>query len=98
MLGALIDSLDDPKVAERLLVRLDAPALSRRLGEAAARDGVPVAQVMASTLRYFMETASEDHWVQLIGIMSRAQDPGLAAIRAILTKALPETAELARLP
>ena len=53
---------------------------------------------MASALRYFMETASEDYWVQLIGIMSRAEDPGLAAIRAILTKALPDTAEVARLP
>jgi hypothetical protein len=98
MLGALIDSLDDPVVAEKLLVRLDAPSLGRRLEEAAAREGAPVAQVMASTLRYFMETASEDYWVQLIGIMSRAEDPGLAAIRAILTKALPETVEVARLP
>ena len=98
MLGALIDSLDDPMVAEKLLVRLDAPSLSRRLEEAAAREGAPVAQVMASALRYFMETASEDYWVQLIGIMSRAEDPGLAAIRAILTKALPDTAEVARLP
>jgi hypothetical protein len=90
MLGALIASLDDPKVAERLLGALDSPVLSRRLGEAAAREGAVVAQVMASAVRYFLETASEDHWVQLIGIMNRAEDPGLAAIRAILAKALPE--------
>jgi hypothetical protein len=89
MLGALIDSLDDPKVAESLLGALDAPVLCERLQRAAAREAAPVAQVMASTIRYFMETASEDHWVQLIGIMNRAEDPALAAIRAILTKALP---------
>ena len=75
MLGALIDSLDDPNVAERLLSALDTPALVQRLDQAAEREGVPVAQVMASTLRHFMETASEDHWVQLIGIMNRAEDP-----------------------
>ena len=30
---------------------------------------------------------------QLIGIMTRAEDPGIAAVRAILTRALPETAK-----
>jgi hypothetical protein len=89
MLGVLIDSLDDPNVAESLLGALAAPALTDRLERAAAREAAPIAQVLASTVRYFMETASEDHWVQLIGIMSRAEDPGLAVIRAILTKALP---------
>ncbi|WP_281004751.1 hypothetical protein [Mesorhizobium hawassense] len=38
-----------------------------------------------------MDTASDDLWTQLIGIMNRAQDPGLAAMRAILDKALPRT-------
>ena len=90
MLGALIDSLEDPKLAARLLGELDAPDLARRLEAAAQGTGVSVAEAMASTLRHFMETASEDHWVQLIGIMNRAEDPGLAAIRAILMKALPQ--------
>jgi len=89
LLGALIDSLDDPAVAATLLAKLAAPDLIRRLGHTAEREGIPPTECLASTLRYFLETASEDHWVQLIGIMSRAADPGLAAIKAILEKALP---------
>ena len=98
MLGALIDSLDDPNIAARVLRALDEPALVQRLDQAAERERLPAAQVLASTLRFFLETASEDHWVQLIGIMSRAEDPGLAAIRAVLKKALPEVAEPAQAP
>jgi hypothetical protein len=36
-----------------------------------------------------LETASDDHWLQLVGIMNRAPDPGLAAVRAIPARALP---------
>lgn len=92
MLGRLIDSLDDPQVALGLVVALDEPALLQRLTAAADATGRPPADVMATAVRSFLETASDDHWLQLVGIMSRAQDPGLAAMRAILTKALP-TAE-----
>jgi hypothetical protein len=96
MLGALIESLDRPEVAERLLDALQAPALSQRLEQTAAREAAPIGQILAWTVRSFVETASEDHWVQLIGIMNRAEDPGVAAIGAILHKALPEAVEAQR--
>jgi len=89
MLGALIESLDDPKVAVELIAALDDPALSERLANVGGSAGRPEWDVLASTIRGFLETASDDHWLQLISIMNRAEDPGLAAIRAILTKALP---------
>ncbi|MFI5014236.1 MAG: hypothetical protein ACHQAY_18005 [Hyphomicrobiales bacterium] len=92
MLGTLIDSLDDPDVAAGVVEALDEPILARRLDAVAETQGLPVADLMASTVRSFMETASDDLFVQLMGIMSRAEDPGLAALRAILLKALPETA------
>jgi hypothetical protein len=37
--------------------------------------------------------ATDDRWAQFVSIMSRAGDPGLAAIRAILDKCLPQMAE-----
>lgn len=93
MLGELIDSLDDPKVASRLVLALGDAQLSRRLTDAAKAAGEPEWDVLAATVRGFLLDASDDHWLQLVGIMSRAQDdPGLAAIRAILTKALPTPA------
>ena len=92
MLGKLIDSLDDPKVALGLVAAVNEPSLHARLGVAADTACRPPADVVASTVRGFLDSASDDDWVQLVGIMNRAEDPGLAALRAILEKALPSTA------
>lgn len=91
MLGNLIASLDDPKVAMDLLAALDEPALLTRLAVAAEESGRLPADVVGSAVRNFMETAPDDLWTQLINIMNRVQDPGLAAMRAILEKALPQS-------
>jgi len=91
MLGSLIASLDDPKVAMGLVAAFDEPALLERLAAAADESGCPPADIVGSAVRNFMETASDDLWTQLIGIMNRADDPGLAAMRAILEKVLPQT-------
>lgn len=88
MLGKLIDSLDNPAVTLKLVAALGDPALEERLATAADAVGRPVADIVATTVRSFLNTASDDHWVQLVGIMNRAEDPGLAALRAILSSAL----------
>lgn len=93
MLGQWLQSLDNPQVASGILASLDDPALARRLSAAAATHHRPPADVMATAVHGFLDTASDDHWVQLIGIMNRAGDPGLAAIRAILDKCLPQETE-----
>jgi hypothetical protein len=93
MLGNIIASLDDPKVAMALVEAFDEPALRARLAAAAGQSGRQPAEIVGSAVRNFMETASDDLWTQLIGIMNRADDPALAAIRAILEKALPPVRE-----
>jgi hypothetical protein len=92
VLGKLIDSLDDPAVTMRLVAALGDPALETRLVTAADAEGRPVADLVATTVRNFLNAASDDHWVQLMSIMNRAKDPGLAAVRAILSSELPELA------
>ena len=94
MLGNLIASLDDPKVAMNLLAALDEPALLMRLAVAAEESGRPPVDIVGSVVRNFMETAPDDLWTQLIGIMNRAEDPGLTAMRAILEKALPRSSSI----
>ncbi|HML27297.1 MAG TPA: hypothetical protein PKE16_00370 [Hyphomicrobium sp.] len=90
MLGQLLNALDDPKVAIGVLAALNQPSLSERITAIAGATGCAPADVIASTVRGFLDTASDDHWLQLVGIMNRAEDPGLSAVRAILNKALPE--------
>ena len=85
MLGAIIDRLEDPQVVAALLRALGDVELPARL----PNDAEQAAETVAAAVRGFLDTASDDHWVQLIGIMSRAPDPALAALRAILAKALP---------
>jgi hypothetical protein len=92
MFGTLVDSLDDPVVAMRLMEALDDVALSARLGAWAAAVGRPEAELLAGAVRDFLDTADDEVWTQLVGIMTRAEDPGIAALRAVVARALPEAA------
>jgi len=93
MLGNLIASLDDPNAAMAIVAAIDKPALAARLTAAADASGRSPADIVGSAVRNFVDTASDDLWTQLIGIMNRAQDPSLAAMRAILEKTLHGTHE-----
>jgi hypothetical protein len=90
MLGDIIASLEDPKAAMAVIAAFEEPALVARLTAAADASGRSSADIVGSAVRNFIDTASDDLWTQLIGIMNRAQDPGLAAMRAILEKTLPD--------
>ncbi|RWC98291.1 MAG: hypothetical protein E5V58_04640 [Mesorhizobium sp.] len=92
MLGDIIASLEDPKAAMAIVAAFEEPALAARLTAAADASGRSLADIVGSAVRNFVDTASDDRWTQLIGIMNRAQDPGLAAMRAILEKTLPDVA------
>ena len=39
---------------------------------------------MAGIVKSFLDQADDDAWLQLVGIMGRSEDPGLAALGAIL--------------
>ena len=89
MLGKLIDDLDDPNVVLDLVAALDASDLLARIGRAAEADGLTPSTYLATSVRAFVDEASDDTWLQLVGIMNRAEDPSLAAMRAILEAVLP---------
>ena len=94
MLGPLISSLDDPQVSAALVAALNDPGLLARMATVGDEAGQSQAQLVASAVRSFLDTASDDLWTQLIDIVNRAEDPGLAAMRAILTKAFPPLREV----
>ena len=91
MLGNLIASLDDPKAVMGIVASIDDPALLTRLAVAAEDSSRLPGDIIGSAVRNFIETAPDDLWTQLISIMNRADDPGLAALRAILEKTLPQS-------
>jgi len=89
MFGKLIDDLDDPNVVLDLVVAVDAPDLLGRIGRAAEAEGLTPSAYLAASVRTFVDEASDDTWLRLIGLMNRAEDPSLAAMRAILEAVLP---------
>lgn len=95
MLGKLIDDLDDPNVVLDLVAALEAPDLLTRIGRAADAEGLTPSAYLAASVRTFVDEASDDTWLQLVGIMNRAEDPSLAAMRAILEAVLPVNKEVA---
>ena len=95
MLGKLIDDLDDPNVVLDLAAALEAPDLLTRIGRAAEAEGLTPSTYLATSVRAFVDEASDDTWLQLVGIMNRAEDPSLAAMRAILEAVLPVSEEVA---
>lgn len=83
MLGDLIANLDRPGVAAAILTTLD-PTLAARIEQRAATASMTVADFSAGAVREFVERADDELWLQLLTIMRKAEDPGLAAIQAIL--------------
>jgi hypothetical protein len=89
MLGQLIADLERPDTMFGLVAALDAPDLMRRIGRAAEAAGQTPSVYLAVAVRTFVDEASDDTWLQLVGIMNRAKDPSLAAMRAIVEVVLP---------
>jgi hypothetical protein len=82
-LGDLIANLDHPNVAASVLSTMD-PIVAARIEGRAAAAAMTVADFTAGAVRDFVERADDEHWLQLLTIMREAEDPGLAAIQAIL--------------
>jgi hypothetical protein len=84
MLGEIIAQLDRPDRTAAVLAALDDPQLTDAVVRRADEAGFGTAEFVAQTVRYFLDHADEERWLQLVGAMTRADDPALAALHAIL--------------
>lgn len=83
MLGDLIASLDRPDIAAAVVTTLD-PVVVARIERRAAGAAMAVPDFVAGAVRDFVDRADDELWLQLLTIVRKAEDPGLAAIQAIL--------------
>ena len=90
MLGNILGALTDAASAEEALAAIDAPGVVERVRRDAAAEGVDVGAFVASTVRQMLDYAEEDMWLDLLGRMSGASRPGIAALEAMLARAFPE--------
>jgi hypothetical protein len=89
LLNQMLTDLDDPCVAAHVMDALDEPALVTRLILAASADGELPCTALGRRVRQFLDTASDEQWLQLVVQIRNSPDPGLATIRAVLREALP---------
>ena len=83
MLGDLIAKLDHPDVTAAVLATLD-PIVATRIEQRSAAAAMAVADFAARAVRDFVEHADDERWFQLLTIIRRPENPGVAAIQAIL--------------
>jgi hypothetical protein len=84
MFGDLIAQLDRPEIAAEALAVLGDEELESTIRHYAVTNDIAVAECVAGMVKSFLDQADDDAWLQLMGIMRRAEDPGLAALGAIL--------------
>ena len=83
MLGDLIARLDQPSVAATVLATPQ-PEVIEQIERRAAAVSMAAADFASGAVREFIERADDDLWFQLLTIMRKADDPGLAAVQTIL--------------
>ena len=89
LLGELIARLKDETVAGEALLSLGNLALAARLVALAAERNVPVGQLVAQAVGQFVNGASDEEWLSLVGHMSGAADPGREFLHRVLMNAAP---------
>lgn len=88
LLGDIIAQLDDEAVANETLLRLDDLVLLGRVRKAAAHEGETAGAFAARAVRLFSDSASDEDWVSMIGVMGQTTEPGMACLRRMVEFAL----------
>jgi hypothetical protein len=83
VLGDLIAQLDRPGVAASVLTTLG-PGIMGQIERRAAAASMAVADFAAGAVREFIERGDDNLWFQLLTIIRKSDDPGLAAVQTIL--------------
>jgi hypothetical protein len=84
VLGDLIAQLDRPNVAASVLTTMNSD-VAGQIERRSAATSMTVEDFMSGAVRAFVESAGDDLWFQLLTIVRKSDDPGLAAVQTILT-------------
>jgi hypothetical protein len=88
LLGDLLSRFDDENVAQEAVLALGDLAMVARLREAADANGLAFGALAAGAVRRYAAEASDEEWTTLMGVLSRAPDPGSACLRRALAHVL----------
>jgi hypothetical protein len=88
LLGDVIAHFEDEAfVSETLFALKDLP-LAARVMTLAAESNVSAGEFAAQSVGQFVNAASDEEWLTLVGLMSRAENPGQVFLQRVLSNAL----------
>lgn len=88
LLGDVIARFEDPAFADEALLAIDDLALTVCLAAAADAAGVTPGEFATQCIGRFVNAATDADWLSLVGLISRADDPGQVFLRRVLSHAL----------
>jgi len=88
LLGDVIARLEDEVFASETLFALDDLALTTRVLAVAAENHLSAGEFATQSVGQFVNDATDEDWLTLIGLMSRADNPGQIFLRRVLSEAL----------
>jgi hypothetical protein len=91
LLGDIIARFDDEAAANEALLSLGDLALILRVKTLAAEQNVCAGQLAMQAVGQFAGSATDEDWLNLVGQMTRAEDPGAVFLRRVLLRALPHS-------
>lgn len=88
LVGDLIARFEDEAVAAEALLAIEDIGLTAEVSRAAAEQEVTVGEFAAAAVQRFANQASNEEWMTMMGRIARAEDPGLAFLRHVLSVAV----------
>jgi len=88
LLGDLIARVQDPAFATEALLALDDLALMARINSESARNGLEPGEFISQSVARFVNGASDEEWLAMIGALVQAENPGRAFLHLVLSKAI----------
>jgi hypothetical protein len=87
LLGDLLSRFDDETVAAETILRVGDLGMIAAMRRNAEAVGLTLGAYAAQTMRRYADTASEEEWTTLIGLLRRAEDPGAVCLKRAFTQA-----------
>jgi hypothetical protein len=88
ILGDVLARLDDESTVTETILGLGDLVLIARLSEQARARGQSLGAYGAGVIRRYTESASDEEWMTLIGLLRAAEDPGALYFKRAFTNSL----------
>jgi len=91
VLGELLARFSDESAAAEAVLGLSDLRLLSALRAQADAKGLSLGACVAQAVRRYADHAPDEEWITMMGVLGRAEDPGLAFITRALTRATQAT-------